>query len=68
MKYQLHRIILSYTDSSGSFNNLPKVGSAINTEWGKLTIRKVEPMTRYTDGGATPFEVQLTCIQNLAGE
>jgi len=58
---ELHRLILTYVDSSGSMNNLPKRGEIIDTEWGILTILNVEPITRYLDGGATPFTVQLTC-------
>lgn len=58
---QLHRLILTYVDSSGSMNNMPKRGDIIDTEWGILKIRDVESMTRYLDGGATPFTIQLTC-------
>lgn len=58
---EFHQIVLKYVDSSGTFNNLPKRGSILDTEWGILEVLKAEPMSRYLDGGKKPFEVHLTC-------
>lgn len=62
---KLHQIVLNYVDSSGTFNNLPKRGDTLDTEWGILEVIKAEPMRFYTDGGRMPFEVHLTCRKSI---
>jgi len=58
----IENVTLAYRDSSGSFDNLPKPGTYIESEkLGRLQIREAIPMGKYTDGGASPFIVHLKC-------
>lgn len=56
---QLEYLIFSYTDDSGSINNVPRRGDEIETPLGKVSIVRFDILTRYADGGASPFTVEL---------
>lgn len=56
---RLEYLIFSYIDRSGSFNNVPKRGEEIESPFGKVYVVKCDILTKYTDGGATPFTVEL---------
>jgi hypothetical protein len=58
---EVQSVIFKYTDKSGSFENLPKRGTVVDTPLGKMSVVQAEPMVRFTDGGRSPFEVHLKC-------
>jgi hypothetical protein len=60
---EIHVVTLKYTNSSGSFGNLPKSGLIVDHAiFGKLRVIRSDPMTKFTDGGASPFEAHVKCI------
>jgi hypothetical protein len=55
----IERVIFTYTDSSGSFDNIPKRGTLFTFKDQEYIVRNAYPVTRYTDNGKTPFEVKM---------
>ena len=58
---RIERVEFRYTDESGSFKNIPRRNDKIQTSLGELSVWTAEAVTRFTDGGASPFEVKIIC-------